>query len=315
VTGFTGSSDFPWIAGGADTTFAGSNEAFVARLTADFAASRGLQHTLTLTKAGTGAGTVSGGGLYDEGTLVILSAAADPGPTLFDWSGDADCSDGLVVMDRKKYWIAIFDLLGLQHTLTVTKDGSGSVTSNHPGIHCGSDCVEGYVNNAAIALTAEPEPGSNFSGWGGDCSSCGTSTTCDITMDTDRSCVAGFDRVPGPDLVVTGVSVPAVAQKKERIIVTYWIENQGDQPTTKKAKVLLRLSTDGVIGMDDRALGEVKVPKFPAGAVYDGAKKVRIKKNVTPGDHFVGVMADPLNKIPEINETNNTGFAPITVTD
>ncbi|RMG68777.1 MAG: hypothetical protein D6710_09690, partial [Nitrospirae bacterium] len=36
-----------------------------------------------------------------------------------------------------------------------------------------------------------------FSGWGGDCSSCGTSSSCSITVDSAKSCAAQFDTSGG----------------------------------------------------------------------------------------------------------------------
>jgi FG-GAP-like repeat/Divergent InlB B-repeat domain/FG-GAP repeat len=57
-------------------------------------------------------------------------------------------------------------------TLTVIKtgSGSGSVSSNPEGINCGTDCEETYPDGTAVRLTATPDKGSTFAGWGGDCS-------------------------------------------------------------------------------------------------------------------------------------------------
>ncbi len=56
------------------------------------------------------------------------------------------------------------------HTLTVALSGAGtgSVTSDPPGIDCGSDCSEVYPAWTAITLTPVPDPGAEFRKWLGD---------------------------------------------------------------------------------------------------------------------------------------------------
>ena len=87
-----------------------------------------------------------------------------------------------------------------QHTLTVTKTGSGNgtVASDPPGIGCGSTCSAQFDENTQITLTATPGTGSNFIGWAGDCAACGANSTCTITMDSDKTCTAKFvTSIPG----------------------------------------------------------------------------------------------------------------------
>ena len=59
------------------------------------------------------------------------------------------------------------------YTLTVTNGGGGTVTSNPPGINCGSDCTESYPGNTYIALVATADPGFKFTHWSGDCTGVG----------------------------------------------------------------------------------------------------------------------------------------------
>lgn len=77
-------------------------------------------------------------------------------------------------------------------TLYVKVDGpgGGTIESNLMGIACGSDCIEGYSSGTVVTLTAKPESGSIFSGWGGD-SDCVDGV---VTMSAARHCVAQFER-------------------------------------------------------------------------------------------------------------------------
>ena len=91
--------------------------------------------------------------------------------------------------------LADSDNVPTSYTLDVTKsgNGSGTVTSNPTGVSCGLDCSESYYANTPVALTAVPDSGSIFSGWAGDCSSCGSSTTCEISMTSNKTCKATFE--------------------------------------------------------------------------------------------------------------------------
>ncbi|HEU0041877.1 MAG TPA: hypothetical protein VFQ15_05970, partial [Jiangellaceae bacterium] len=64
--------------------------------------------TLTLSTAGTGSGSVSGAGTYTSGTQVTLGATPAAGSTFTGWTGESDCLDGVVNLDRSKSCVANF---------------------------------------------------------------------------------------------------------------------------------------------------------------------------------------------------------------
>ena len=160
-------------------------------------------YTVTVGKAGNGAGTVSSTpagitcGLdcaeaYLVGTSVTLSAAAASGSRFDGWSGtctgtNASCT---LVGNAPVTTTATFSLEPYTVTVNTAGNGSGTVTSVPAGITCGSDCTHTYVGGTVVILTATPATDSNFSSWGGACA--GSSPTCTITVTAPVSVSATF---------------------------------------------------------------------------------------------------------------------------
>ena len=160
-----------------------------------------LARTLTVSKSGSGSGTVTSdpagiscgvdcSQIYADGASVVLTATATAGSLFTGWSGDCSGTNVTctVVMDANKNVTATFKPV---RTLIVTKSGSGSgtVTSDSTGIDCGADCSESYVDGASVTLTATATAGSVFTGWSGDCS--GTDD-CTLTMNANKNVTATF---------------------------------------------------------------------------------------------------------------------------
>jgi len=83
--------------------------------------------------------------------------------------------------------------------LSVSVEGGGTVTSSPAGINCssqsGSECNARFPRTALVSLSAVPDPGYTFGGWGGSC----TGFTCILTMDTSQSVSATFNATPTPE--------------------------------------------------------------------------------------------------------------------
>jgi hypothetical protein len=76
------------------------------------------------------------------------------------------------------------------HGLNVVRQGPGTVSSSPGGIACGGACSATFAPGTPVTLTAGPDAGSIFRGWGGTCT--GTALTCDLTMDSAQSVTADF---------------------------------------------------------------------------------------------------------------------------
>jgi Tol biopolymer transport system component len=157
---------------------------------------------LTVSKAGTGSGTVTSTptGIncgtdctepYASGTSVTLTAAPAAGSTFTGWSGACTGTGSCVVsMTQARSVTATFNLSGGgPFTLTVTTVGAGSVRSTPAGITCGTDCTESYASGTSVTLTPRPGRGSTFTGWSGACTGTGS---CVVSMTQAHSVTATF---------------------------------------------------------------------------------------------------------------------------
>lgn len=76
-------------------------------------------------------------------------------------------------------------------SLTVTKAGSGKVTSQPAGINCGATCKADFDAGAPVTITAKPAKGWFFKKWAGACTG---ARPCKLKMDEDRVARATFKR-------------------------------------------------------------------------------------------------------------------------
>ncbi len=99
--------------------------------------------------------------------------------------------------------VAAFARTPVNHTLTVSVAGSGSVavSDGTRTTACPPTCSQTYTANTPLTLTAAPGQGFTFAGWSGACSGTGP---CQVTMSGDTAVTATFSGGPGaPGPVLT----------------------------------------------------------------------------------------------------------------
>jgi len=120
-----------------DGTFGSDVDWAVVGLAIEPGGAEPAQYTLTTITSGSGNVTLDPpGGVYDVGTVVTLTAAADADWQFDGWSGDLSGATNptTLTMDGDKSVTATFsELAPTQYSLTVTTSGSGNVTLDPPG--------------------------------------------------------------------------------------------------------------------------------------------------------------------------------------
>ena len=157
---------------------------------------------LTISKTGTGSGTITGtgiscgdtcGGDYSSGTTVVMTATAAQGSVFTGWSG-AGCSGTApctVTMDADQTLTATFATNTV--ILSLNQTGSGTITGTPGNITCGASCSYSLTTGQTVTLTATPNTGYYFDSWSGACSG---SETCSLNMTAAQSVTANFVAIP-----------------------------------------------------------------------------------------------------------------------
>jgi hypothetical protein len=204
-----GSSNQCTIAMGADRT-----------VSANFSGPR----TLTVQKSGTGTITSSPAGIdcgsscgttVPDGTTLTLTPTAASGYAFRGWSGCDSVSGNrcTVLMNAGRTVSASFVA---QRTLTVQKDGPGSVASVPAGIDCGPACSTVVDDGTRLRLVANPARGYRFAGWSGCPAPSGVE--CALTLGGDIKVTPSFHPVDPPD---TLISKAKLSPRSPRAIFTF----------------------------------------------------------------------------------------------
>ena len=151
--------------------------------------------TLTKTIGPGGSGAVnaspapncSGGTQYTSGTVVQLTAVADPDNGFVNWTGAATGSANptSVTMSGNRSVTANFSSICYTLTKNATPGGSANA-SPAPNCHSGTQ----YTSGTVVQLTAVADPDNGFVNWTGDVT--GSANPTSVTMTANRSVTANF---------------------------------------------------------------------------------------------------------------------------
>lgn len=138
-----------------------------------------------------------------------------------------------------------------EHILTVQKSGDGGVTSDLPGINCGTTCTTPFPTGSQVTLTAVAETGSTFAGFSGDCTS--ATTSCTFTLEADSVVTVAFSDTQAPAAPSNLIASVASATQIDLSWIFsidnvgtngYWIERCEGAGCTNFSRVNTSLTTD-----------------------------------------------------------------------
>ncbi len=212
-------------------------------------------YPLTVSRTGTGNGTVTGtsidcggdcAGLYTNLSQITLTATPDANSTFAGWTGVDDEQDTVayVTMDRAKTVTAGFAPKNRSLNIAVSAPGgaAGSVLGPN-NTSCNSSCQYPYLSGTRVVLSANPAYGSKFTGWTGADTTDGQ--TCTVTLMADKTVTANF----APDthvLTVTksGTGFGAVTSDKGGINCIGLCPTADSTPIAAGATVTLTAAAD-----------------------------------------------------------------------
>lgn len=196
-------------------------------------------------------GTPRLGGGFDWDTL--LTEGRGPNQVI-DPANLALSPDGrtLLVADAGNSRVLRLDAPGVappvRQRVTVGIGGGptqGTVTSDPPGIDCGTDCSQLIGGNRVVTLTARATPDARFVGWSGDCAAAGAGAVCQLPADRALNATATFGAVPPPPVKLTSLSLSTTRWHLTRKAVKKRGKRKAKaaQPATK-ARLRVRLTQE-----------------------------------------------------------------------
>ena len=125
---------------------------------------------------------------YTAGSTVVLTAHAGWWTWFGGWLGDAtgDANPITIVMDSSKTVVASFDYYTRAYGLTITVPGGHGSVTRQPDEPTGL-----YAAGTTVRLTAVPDTGYRFAGWGGDAAGLSINPL-NVLMDRDKTVTAMF---------------------------------------------------------------------------------------------------------------------------
>ena len=157
-------------------------------LTANFLFVGLPEYTLAIQQNPLEGGAVTGAGVYEEGTVINITAAPASGHEFIGWTGGVPESpeeaETTITISSDITLIANYQFLGAGNTLSITSSPEAGGTTTGAG---------NYAVDSHVSIEAVPNPGYKFTGWsGGNVDSPELPETL-VTLSSDIDLIANFE--------------------------------------------------------------------------------------------------------------------------
>ena len=153
-----------------------------------------IQYTIGTASNDGAMGTVSGGGTYDEGSVIVLTATPHDGYRFVRWHDGNSTNPRNVTVTADATYTAIFEAIPpAQYTITVNSNNVSWGTASGSGI---------YTEGTTAALTATPADGYRFVRWHDG----NTSNPRNVTVTANATYTAIFEAIPPAQYTITANS-------------------------------------------------------------------------------------------------------------
>ncbi len=151
-------------------------------------------HTITVMSANNSMGTVSGGGTYEHGTIIMLTATPSPGYNFVSWNdGNTDNPRTITVTEDATYIASFAEGDAQTYTITAMSANNSMGTVSGGGT---------YPEGTLVTLTATPIGNYVFVGWNDG----NTDNPRTITVTEDATYIASFAEEDAQTYTITVLS-------------------------------------------------------------------------------------------------------------
>ena len=261
-----------------------------ATYTATFSEIGSVYYTVTATVDPTDAGTVTGTGTYEEGSVIMLTAVANPGYTFDHWNDGSTINPRSVTVNGNMNFTAYFNRN--QYTITVNANPSNAGTVGGGGAY--------YYGDYAT-LTASAFSGYEFVGW----SDGSTENPHQVLVTSNATYTATFSEVGSTYYTVSAYVSPAGAGT---------VSGTGTYPAG--ASVTLTATANSGYTFDHWNDGSTTNPRTitvnnnMSFTAYFNTQEYTITTNVTPAGSgtVTGGGTYPYGATATLTATPNTGY-------
>jgi hypothetical protein len=129
------------------------------------------------------------------GSSIVVAATTASDVTFAGFAGDSTsrASSIEIVVEDDAELVVTTTIDEIDISLATTGDGVGAITWGGSATGCSGECAERFTTGSSVTFTAMPNPGSIFTGWGGDCAGTAIGAPCTLTARSGVSVSAGFE--------------------------------------------------------------------------------------------------------------------------